>query len=179
MAITSRKIRLTDLDQLPPPEDHTMFTIQGGAAAKLPIKQNPIRFAILYRNGCTSNAWGVQVRPAGDAYVYCRDNMQAQHVSLHASGKQHITIDPNSPSAGDLSEKQFMNQWHEPDEGIATFRVLQCDFYAKCVDNYSCCLFSCRVLMVKGQRQGEYFVPFECDAPPSGPWDFCNKAADV
>ena len=124
MATRSRRTRLTDLNQLPPPDDHTMFSIQCGAAAELPIKQNPIRFAILYRNGCTSNAWGVHVRPTGDAYIYCRDNMQAQHVSLHASGKQHITIDPNSPSAGDLSEKQFMNRWQEPDEGIATFRLV-------------------------------------------------------
>lgn len=123
MANKSRIIRLTDLDQLPPPDDHTMFSIQGGTAAELPIERNPIRFAILYRNGCTSNAWGVRVQPAGDGYIYCRDNMQAQHISLHASGKQHITIDPNSPSAGELSEKQFMNQWHAPEEGIATFRL--------------------------------------------------------
>ena len=124
MAITSRRMRLTDLNQLPPPDDHTMFTIRDGAAGELPIKQNPIRFAILYRNGCTSNPWGVRIQPTGDAYIYRRDNMQDEHISLHASGKQHITIYPKSPTSSDLSEKQFMNQWHEPDEGIATFRLI-------------------------------------------------------
>ena len=117
-------MRLTDLNQLPPPDDHTMFTIRDGAAGELPIKQNPIRFAILYRNGCTSNPWGVRIQPTGDAYIYRRDNMQDEHISLHASGKQHITIYPKSPTSSDLSEKQFMNRWYEPDEGTATFRLV-------------------------------------------------------
>ena len=124
MVHSSKSIRLTDLNQLPPADDRTMFTIQCDATSQLPIEKNPIRFAILYRNWCTSNAWGVRVERKGDAYIYCRDNLQAQHVSLHASGKQHITIDPNSPSAGDLSEKLFTNQWQEPDEGIPTFRLV-------------------------------------------------------
>ena len=54
-----------------------------------------------------------------------RDGKQkGQKVSLHDSGKQHISIDRNSPSTVNLTDKQFMNQWHEPDEGIATFRLV-------------------------------------------------------
>ena len=68
--------------------------------------------------------WGVQARDTVDACIYCRDSMKGQKVSLHASGKQHISIDPRLPSTAKLTEKQFMNQWHEPDEGIATFRLI-------------------------------------------------------
>ena len=117
-------MRITDSNDLPPPNDRTMFSLSTSEAAQVPTKINPIRFAILYRNGRTSNAWGVKVQNTGDGYIYCRDNMNGQKVSLHASGKQHISIDPKSPSAVNLTEKQFMNQWHEPDEGIATFRLV-------------------------------------------------------
>ncbi len=90
----------------------------------MPITKNPIRFAVLYRNGRTSNAWGVKVKDAGDAYIYCRDNMPGQKVSLHASGKQHISIDPTTQSTANITHKEFMSQWHEPEEGIATFKLI-------------------------------------------------------
>ena len=120
----NRPMRLTDVSQLPPPSDHTMFSFSTSEEAQVPTKKNPIRFAVQYRNGRTSNAWGVQARDTGDAYIYCRDNMKGQKISLHASGKQHISIDPRLPRAANLTEKQFMNQWYEPDEGIATFRLI-------------------------------------------------------
>ena len=50
--------------------------------------------------------------------------MKGQEVSLHASGKQHISIDPNSRSTANLTKKQFMNQWYQPDEGTATLRLV-------------------------------------------------------
>ena len=109
-------MRITDLNDLPPQNDRTMFSLSTSERAQVPTKINPIRFAILYRDGRTSNAWGVKVQNTGDGYIYCRDNMKGQKVSLYASGKQHISIDPKSPSAVNLTENQFMNQWHEPDE---------------------------------------------------------------
>lgn len=124
MSTSTQPTLLTDVSQLPPPSDHTMFSLSTSEQAQVPTKKNPIRFAVLYRSGNTSNAWGVRVENTGDGYIYCRDNMKGQKVSLHASGKQHISIDPKSPSAINLTQKQFMNQWHEPDEGIATFRLV-------------------------------------------------------
>ena len=124
MSTSTQPMLPTDVSQLPPPSDHTMFSLSTSEQAQVPTKKNPIRFAVLYRNGNTSNAWGVQVENTGDGYIYCRDNMKGQKVSLHASGKQHISIDPKSPSAINLTQKQFMNQWHEPDERIATFRLV-------------------------------------------------------
>ena len=67
-----------------------------------PKRTSPIHFAVQMKNGLTSNAWGVRVENTGDAYIYCRDSMKGQKVSLHASGKQHISFDRNAPGM-DLS----------------------------------------------------------------------------
>ena len=55
-------MRITDSNDLPPPNDRTMFSLSTSEAAQVPTKINPIRFAILYRNGRTSNVWGVKGR---------------------------------------------------------------------------------------------------------------------
>ena len=92
----------------------------------VPVREGSIRFAIQYRDGQTSNAWGVHVEKAGDAYVYCRDHMKGQKVSLHASGKQHITV-PTKPASVDGMSNRFLNQWYEPAFGkqaVATFQIL-------------------------------------------------------
>ena len=93
----------------------------------LPKRKSPIHFAVQMKNGLTSNAWGVRVKTTGDAYIYCRDNMRGQKVSLHVSGKQHISFDKNAPGMERLTGSRFMNQWKEPEyerEAIATFRLL-------------------------------------------------------
>lgn len=93
----------------------------------LPLKTKQIRFAVEWRNGLTSNAWAVRVEKKGDAYIYCRDHMKEQKVSLHASGQQHISF-PNDFAARVFSTgDRFMNQWEEPQytkNAIATFRLL-------------------------------------------------------
>ena len=92
----------------------------------LPCRESPIRFAVQQGNGLTSNAWGVHVENTGDAYVYCRDNLKGQKISLHRSGKQHISFDKGLACQIGSSDR-FMNQWHEPhftQETIATLRLL-------------------------------------------------------
>ncbi len=116
-------IPFTGFSDLPPPNDRTMLSLSTGEEAQVPITKNPIRFAVFYRNGRTSNAWGVRVTDTGDAYIYCRDNMAGQKVSLHASGKQHISIKPNQ-NTPNLTHREFMNQWYEPEEGSATFKLI-------------------------------------------------------
>ena len=125
MSTTDTKFQISDFSELPPPDDNRMFSMQVGEPADLPITESPIRFAVCYRNGCTSDSSKVDTRPqTGDAYIFCRDNMRAQHVSLHASGKRHITLDPRAPSAGNLREKQFLNQWQRLDDKTPTFRLV-------------------------------------------------------
>ena len=94
---------------------------------ELPMRTTPIRFAVTKQGGFISNSWGVKVRTKGDAYVYCRDAMQGQKASLHASGKQHIKIDENVRRKAPLPGDGFMNQWWEPQHSttaVPTLRLL-------------------------------------------------------
>ena len=93
---------------------------------ELPIRESPVNFAAFAGDGTiTSNAWGVRVMKTGDAYIYCRDNLQGQAISLHRSGKQHIRIQGSTPGR---EEKDFLNQWREPEHikqnAVATFRLV-------------------------------------------------------
>ena len=104
-------------------EEMTFWTRHG---LTLPRRESPIRFAVQQGNGLTSNAWGVHVENTGDAYVYCRDDLKGQKISLHKSGKQHISFDRGLACQMGSSDR-FMNQWHEPyftQETIATLRLL-------------------------------------------------------
>ncbi|WP_420461665.1 hypothetical protein [Candidatus Palauibacter sp.] len=52
--------------------------------------------------------------------------MKGQKVSLHASGKQHITV-PAKPVSIDEMSDRFLNQWYEPEfseQAVATFQIL-------------------------------------------------------
>ena len=106
--------------------NHEQITVDIKPTLVLPCKESPIRFAVQQRNGLTSNAWGVKVEDTGDAYIYCRDSLQGQKISLHASGKQHIAF-PESMRAKINMPTRFMNQWNEPryeKEAIATLKLL-------------------------------------------------------
>ena len=71
----------------------------------LPLRESPIRFGVLRRNGLSSNAWGVWSENSGDIYVACRDNMKELKISLHQSGKQHIAF--TSESGLEMTEPGF------------------------------------------------------------------------
>ena len=92
----------------------------------LPMRKSPIRFAVQQTSGITSNAWGVQTESTGDAYVYRRDAMKGEKISLHRSGKQHISFDEEVATRMNSSDR-FMNQWREPHytgEAKPTLRLL-------------------------------------------------------
>ena len=79
------------------------------------------------KDGSASNTWGGVVENTGDAYIYCRDNMKGQKISLHKSGKQHISFDESVTKLLHFSGSRFMNQWKEPkfeDHAIPTFCLL-------------------------------------------------------
>ena len=44
--------------------------------SRLPLNTSPLKFAVLNKDGTSSNAWGVIIEKDGSAYVYCRDNMK-------------------------------------------------------------------------------------------------------
>ena len=81
---------------------------------ELPLTHGPINFSVARTDGKLSNRWGVYVGAKGDAYVYCRDNPNAEKVSLHASGRRHISIRSDvAKSVG--AESRFANVWSEPE----------------------------------------------------------------
>lgn len=92
----------------------------------LPITQGPINFSVLRSDGLISNRWGVGMNGKGDAYVYCRDNPNAEKVSLHASGRQHISITGETAKRIGAASR-FGNVWNEPEfhsAATATFSLV-------------------------------------------------------
>ena len=67
---------------------------------RFPLTQGPIRFSMLGPEGSVSSRWGVKTSNQGYAYIYCRDPSGTGHpppkVSLHASGRNHISITPET-----------------------------------------------------------------------------------
>ena len=82
---------------------------------ELPLRESPIRFAVTMKNGLTSNTWGLKVEKDGDAYIFCRDNMKEQKISLHKSGKQHIAFSKGSGHEMTPGSR-YWNQWREPQQ---------------------------------------------------------------
>ena len=91
-----------------------------------PLTQSPINFSVLGSDGRLSNSWGVNTDSKGDAYVYRRDVPGAGKVSLHASGRQHISI--TSKMAERIGvDSRFGPVWSQPEfeqDTIATFSLL-------------------------------------------------------
>ena len=80
---------------------------------ELPLRESPIRFAVMRRNGLSSNAWRVWVEESGDMYIAGRDHMKTLKISLHKSGKHHIAF--TSESGLEMTAgSRFWDQWSEP-----------------------------------------------------------------
>ncbi|MXY43496.1 MAG: hypothetical protein F4Y50_05475, partial [Dehalococcoidia bacterium] len=79
----------------------------------LPIRDGPVRFGVLDKNGLSSNAWGVYVESSGDIYLVCRDHMKETKVSLHQSGKQHFGF-PSESGLETAEGGRFWDEWSEP-----------------------------------------------------------------
>ena len=72
-----------------------LVTLNPNAVGKkeLPLGGDSLNFAVMRKDGTSSNAWGVKVnRNNGGAFVYCRDNMNVVKASLHQSGDHRYGI---------------------------------------------------------------------------------------
>jgi len=96
-----------------------------GLEVGFPLTAGPVNFCVL-SDGGLSDRWGVSVGHNGDAYIYNRDVLNAEKVSLHASGDQHIAISDETAvrvSAG----SRFGPRWTEPvfdQSAVPTFSIL-------------------------------------------------------
>ncbi len=95
-------------------------------AFDFPLREGPIRFSVVRCDGKVSNRWGVALSGKGDAYIYCRDVPNGEKVSLHASGRQHISITPRTAARVGAGNR-FGPVWAAPEvegEAIATFTLV-------------------------------------------------------
>ncbi|WP_420462940.1 hypothetical protein [Candidatus Palauibacter sp.] len=93
---------------------------------ELPLTEGPINFRVLRSDGLLSHRWGVDNNKKGDAYLYCRDVPNAEKVSFHASGKQHISLRPEVAKQFG-KDSRFIKEWQEPElerEAIASYSLL-------------------------------------------------------
>ena len=96
-----------------------------GSEITFPLMAGPINFSILSRRGM-SVRWGVRVDSKGDAYIYNREVKNAEHVSLHMSGDQHIAFTRRT-AALTGSGNRFGPRWTEPaidQNAVPTFSIL-------------------------------------------------------
>src|ERR1700758_5539999 len=89
------------MKRLPNPPSHTPCArrqaknaVIGGVqlatqAGALPIKDEPVRFAVGAPDGITSNSRKVWAKQSG-VYIACRDNFTETKVSLHTSNDPHL-----------------------------------------------------------------------------------------
>ena len=85
----------TDLSQVSFDSDKMQVLSVSGSDKEFvfPLTQGPINFSVVRSDGLVSYRWGVYINQnKGDTYVYCRDFPDAEKVSLHTSGQQHISI---------------------------------------------------------------------------------------
>ena len=94
-----------------------------GKLIQLPLRKSPVRFAVIDKNGLSSNSWRVWVERHGDVYIASRDHMKNQlKVSPHRSGQQRIAFTVES-SLEVTEGNRFFNRWKEP-RLAPSFRLL-------------------------------------------------------
>ncbi len=74
---------------------------------QLPLESPPVTFSVALKNGRVSGSWKAETKKKGDVYVYSRDGQGCAHISLHASGCQHIKI-------RDKEGHERKEKWKEP-----------------------------------------------------------------
>ena len=99
-----------------------------GDDATLPLRESPLRFGVLRKNGLSSNAWGVYAGASGDIYLICRGHMKESKISLHQSGKQHIGFTTESgletTEGGRFWDEWWEPQFHEGSKIVPSFSLL-------------------------------------------------------
>ena len=94
-----------------------------GKSVQLPLRQSPVRFAVISNQELSSNSWRVWVERHGDVYIASRDHMRNQlKISLHRSGQQQIAFTVES-SLQVTEGNRFFNRWNEP-QMAPSFRLL-------------------------------------------------------
>ena len=83
---------LKKLRGIEPVVEPVRYIVTEGAYAPedLPLRDGPLRFAVMSSDGASSESWSVTVTNLGDVYIVCREVDLDIKVSLHESGLQKI-----------------------------------------------------------------------------------------
>ena len=84
-----------------------------GHDIELPIRESPVRFGVMRKNGLSSNSWRVWGDSENNFYVRARDHMRESKISLHVSGAQHMAFTPESGHVA-ADGSRFINRWQQP-----------------------------------------------------------------
>ena len=83
-----------------------------GTEIEFPLTKGPVNFSVMSDSGL-SVRWGVTIERKGDVYIYNRDVKNAEKVSLHASGRQHISVTGETAIRVGASTR-YGPRWTEP-----------------------------------------------------------------
>ena len=122
------KVNKFDVDQICFDSDsmQVLSLSRKKSVLELPLTKAPINFSVWRSDGLSSNRWGVNTSKNGDVYVYCRDVPDAEKVTLHTSGRQHISITSKTAERTGATSR-FGPVWKEPEferEAIPTFSLI-------------------------------------------------------
>ena len=83
-----------ELPGVEPDVEPVRYMVTKGAYAPedLPLRDGPLRFALMSSDGASSESWVVSVTNQGDVYIVCREAHLDIKVSLHESGLQKIAF---------------------------------------------------------------------------------------
>ena len=84
-----------------------------GYDIELPIRENPLRFGVMRKDGRSSNSWRVWGDSNNNFYIRARDHMRELKISLHESGAQQIAFTPESGHTT-ANSSRFISQWRQP-----------------------------------------------------------------
>jgi hypothetical protein len=86
----------------------------------LPLRTEPVRFAVGDPEELTSNSWRIWPSPNGDVYIACRDNFQEVKVSLHTSGRWRVGFTTEAasknPSLVGEGQNRAWDVWDRPED---------------------------------------------------------------
>lgn len=89
------------------------ISVKPNSGVQLPLREGPLRFAVMRKDGMSSNSWRAWVESPGDFYIKCRDNMSEIKISLHKSGKHQIAFTTESKLEMTPGSR-FWDRWTEP-----------------------------------------------------------------
>lgn len=100
----------------------------------LPLRDGPLRFALMNSDGASSESWLVRVTNRGDVYIICREADLDIKVSLHESGEQKVTYRATWQDTSEYHDWRWREHRHYRDNRARPSFALMFPNYGLCLD---------------------------------------------